>query len=298
MTAIKENFSDLILPGLRKVFIEIAQEPEPMLESLFNVQPSSKPYEQDSSVGQFDDFDEFNGTIAFDDVTQGYDVKYEFTEYAKGFKIGRSLADDDLYGIISKKPEGLARAAKRTREKHGASLFNNAFTTETSTWLDGCELCASDHSSPVSGVSTQSNEGTTALSATAVESYRQLMKMYKGDRGEILDCDGDLILTPLGLEETAWEIINSKGKVDQSTNNANFHEGKYKLAVWRRLTDANNWFLIDSTLMKTYLLWFDRVKPEFAKDTDSNTLIAKFTAYMRYGYGWSAWQFIYGSLVS
>lgn len=68
------------------------------------------------------------------------------------------------------------------------------------------------------------------------------MTGFSGDRAEKLDIMPDLILIPRNLEETAWEIISSKGKVDTADNNANFHFGKYKLAVWDWLNDSNNWF--------------------------------------------------------
>jgi hypothetical protein len=45
--------------------------------------------------------------------------------------------------------------------------------------------------------------------------------------------------------------------------------------------------------MKEFLLWFDRIKPEFYKDSEFDTLVAKFAGYMRYSYGWSDWRWIY-----
>jgi len=297
MTAIREAFGDLLEAGLRTIFTEVTPDPSYLREKIFTVKSTSNPQEKDSSVGQFSDFDEFDGTVNYDDVYQGWDKTYSWTEYAKGFKISRSMYDDDRYNIINKKPDGLKRAAERTKEKHAASVFNEAFTTEP-TDGDGAELCASDHSSNVSGVATQSNEGTTGLSATAVESTRQLMVQFKGDVGELLSVRMDALIVPTQKEEVAWEIINSSGKLDVTTNNRNFHEGKYKAFVWEFLTDSNNWFAVDTELMKKFLLWFDRVKPEFMQDKDSDTLIAKYIAYMRYGYGWSGWQWIYGHLVT
>jgi hypothetical protein len=47
----------------------------------------------------------------------------------KGIKIERKLVDDDQYSVINKRPQQLALVARRSREKHGASVFNNAFNT-------------------------------------------------------------------------------------------------------------------------------------------------------------------------
>ena len=144
---------------------------------------------------------------------------------------------DDQQRVIDRFPKGLATSANRSREKLGAQLLNLAFTYEDTAQGDGTELCASDHPSNVSGVATQSNEGTLALSATSVETTRLLMYDFVDDIGEQISVNPDTILIPRDLEETGWEIINSKGKVDTADNNANFHQGKYKLMVWDRLNE-------------------------------------------------------------
>ena len=95
-------------------------------------------------------------------------------------------------------------------------------------------------------------------------------------------------------EELAWEVINSKGKVETANNNRNFHYGRYNLAVWDRLTDSANWFMYDSKLCKIFMLWLDRVKGDFNYDRDFETLVAKWSVYERYECNHAAWQFIYG----
>ena len=306
MPATSENFGDLLEPGLRKIFTEQYNEIPSMLGALFNIQDSSTSYEKDSSVGSFDDFPAFQGQISYDEVYQGYDVTYTAVEFAKGFKIERKLFDDDLYNIIAKKPSGLARSAKRSREKYGAQLFNNAFsgsgtiTVSGTTVLSNSEalsLCNTAHTSTATAT-TQGNKGTSALSPTSVEATRILMAGFLDDRDNLISVIPNLLLVPRNLEETAYEIIASKGIVDSAENNENFHYGKYQLAVWDFLTDSNNWFMLDSSMMKDFLQWFDRIPLEFFQDKSFDTLISKFAAYMRFSFGWSDWRFIYGHQVS
>jgi hypothetical protein len=118
------------------------------------------------------------------------------------------------------------------------------------------------------------------------------------DRGELMLMNYDTILCTVNNEEDAWEIINSTGKVNTANNNPNFHQGRYKLAVWDRLTDSNNWFMMDSKLCKMFILWWDRVKSEFKYDRDFDTLVAKWSIYMRYSAGWADWRPVYGHNVS
>ena len=52
--------------------------------------------------------------------------------------------------------------------------------------------------------------------------------------------------------------------------------------------------MVDEILMKINLLWFDRMKLELNEDVAFNTYEARFSAYMRYSYGWSDYIWIYG----
>jgi phage major head subunit gpT-like protein len=306
MPAISENFGDLLTPGLRKIFTEQYNELPSMIGALYNIQDSNVSYEKDSSVGSFDDFPVFQGQVSYDEVYQGYNVTYSHVEFAKGFKVERKLFDDDLYNVIARKPSGLARAAKRSREKYGAQLFNNAFAGTGTLVISGTtvlsnsealSLCNTAHTS-TAVTSTQSNSGTSALSPTSVEATRIAMAGLKDDRDNLISVIPDLILVPRSLEETAYEIIATKGKVDSAENNENFHYGKYKLAVWDFMTDSNNWFMIDSAMMKDFLNWYDRVPLEFFQDKSFDTLIAKYASYMRFSLGWSDWRWIYGHNVT
>ena len=290
------NWQDLLEKDFRKIYFDQYKILPAMIPDLFNVQRSEAAFEKTSAVGQVPDFTEFTGKIAEVDPVQGYDKTYTFTEYASKIEIQRKLAADDQYRVMSRYPKNLATAASRSREKLGAAVYALAFTFEP-TDGDGTELCASDHPSNVAGIATQSNEGTLSLSATNVETTRLNMHGFKNDIGELISMNPDTITAPRALEQTAWEIINSKGKVDTANNNANFHQGKYKLIIWDRLTDTNNWFVSDFGMQKDYLLWWNREPVQFFQDKDSNTLTAIFLGYYRVGTGWDDWRWIFGQLV-
>lgn len=294
MPLVQENFADLIEPGLRKVFADVFNKQESMLPVLFNMQSSDKAVEHDLEMGDIANLEPFEGTIPYDDTGEGYKTDYTHLEYARGIKVERRLVINDLYNVINRRPASLALAAARRREADGASVFNNAFNS-ANTGGDSLSLCNSAHTSRVGG-SNQSNTGTDAFSATAVETARQLMVAYKTNRDNVISIKPDLLIVPHQLEEKAYELINSTGKTDTAQNNANFHKGKYKLAVWNNyLTDNNNWFLVDSNMMKMFLLWFDREPVQFFKDRDFDSLQAKFAAYAYYSFGWSDWRWVYGS---
>lgn len=165
----------------------------------------------------------------------------------------------------------LAMVAKRTQEKHAATVFNSAFNTTVFSGGDGLALCSTAHTF-VGTSTTVSNSGTTALSATAVEATRLLMRQFTDETDNLMIARGDTLLVPPQLEEAAWEIVNASGKLDTADNNPNFNKGKYKIIVWDYLSDSNNWFMIDSKMAKMYLKWFNRIPTEFNKDKDFDTL--------------------------
>lgn len=290
------NWPDLLEKDFRKIHMDEYRSLAVMVPDIYNVMQSEAAFEKTSQVGTVPDFVEFTGKVNEVSPKQGYDKTFVFTEYTAKIEIQRKLAADDQYRVMSRLPKGLATSASRSREKLGAQIYALAFTFAP-TDGDAVSLCSTAHPSNVSGVANQSNSGTTALSATAVESVRILMHGYQDDIGEKISVDPDTITVPRNLEQTAWEIINTKGKVDTADNNANFHQGKYKLVIWDRLTDTSNWFLSDYKMQKDFLLWWNREPIQFFQDKDSNTLVAIYIGYYRVGTGWDDWRWVYGSNV-
>lgn len=294
---VSEQNANLLEPIIRKVLDDGLRLIPSMLPNIFNMQSSSKAIETNLGYGGTPDWEDFNGKVQYVDAKEQFPITYTHVEKTSGLQIERKLIDDDQLGVIKKKGRGLGTAATRTREKSGASMFNNGFT-DTSLGGDSLALLSTAHTSKTPGVNTQSNRGTSALSATAVEATRILMRDFRNWEGEKVSISPDLLLVPVNLEQTAWEIIASKGKVETANNNANFHFGKYKLAVWDFLTDSNNWFMLDSILRDEMVNWYDRVTTEINRDTDLDTLIARFVGYMRYSFGFDDWRWVFGSLVS
>ncbi len=233
------NWPDLMVKDLSKIYMDEYPKLPVMSPEFYTIMDDvSGSYYKASNVGAVPDHQEFTGRIGVVEPVQGYDKTHTFTEYAAQIQIQHRLASDDWYGVVKKIGSGLSESANRSREKLGASQYNLAFTLEP-TDGDGTELCASDHPSPVSGIATQSNEGTSVLGAGTVESTRLLMADFRDDQGEMMSMEMDTIAIPINLEQTGWEIINSTGKVDTANNNANFHKGKYKMLVWKRFNQID-----------------------------------------------------------
>ena len=264
--------------------------------SLFATLNSTKSKETDLRIGGFKDPVEFTGTVHYTDAERGFEIEYAHTQYALGFQVERALADDMQYDNIFVRAQELGVAFARKRRKDAASVFNNAFATGTAGY-DGNPLCDTLHNRSRIDSTNVINEKALSLTSNNLETTIVAMQDLGDDIGEEITIIPDILVVPRALRKTGMEIVESE-KVPESANNAiNVHDGM-RLLVDPYLTDSNNWFVVDSTMAKRYLKWYDRTMPEFANTGDFDTLIRKYRGYMRYSFGWSDFRWIYGNLVA
>ena len=296
-------FGDLLDPRFQKIFVDTLKPLPDMLGEVYTMVPTNGRNNMTwSEVGTLTDWDEFTGTVAYSSLNQGYDVTMTPVEFTKGVQVNRKLYDDDQYHIMDQKPKSMAESLYRTRQKHGARIFNNANSVDTLFYShsEGVALCSNSHTT-TSGASTAAgfdNLTTASLTATAVFAKRLQMVGYRGDQAERIEVMPDELWYPPDLSEQAYEIIKSAGKVDTANNNRNFNEGRYKTYEWRYLTDTNNWFMCDSAMRKQFLFWQDRIPAEFAMIEDFDSLVAKWRGYCRHGMTYVNWRWIDGAIVS
>lgn len=267
------------------------------VQQFFNRQNSNRAQEKDQGVGGFGNVPEYTGAIQYDNFDLLYSQSYQHKTYALGMSIEQTLIEDEEYGVMSNRARQMGIAFDRTREVHAASIFTNAFS---SSYLGGDSkaLCATDHPRSPSDATTQSNKGTSALTHDAVIAAAIAMMQFTDARGNPANITPDTILVPVSLMPTAQVIAGSALKSGTANNDTNVNGG-YRVVTSSYLTDATDWFLIDSRMAMMYLNWFDRVLPEFVEDpTSSYNLEVKYRGRMRYSFGWDHWMWIYGNQVS
>ena len=298
------QFGDLLDIRFQKIFDDNFPQLNDMLPELYRFEPNNGRIDMRfSQVSGYGDIPEFSGAVTYQSAAQGFDTTITPKEFASGIQVERRLFDTDQTAIMTQRPAGLARAAQRTRQKHGARPFENAFSIDTFFYnnSEGVALCSNSHLTNVQSASTASgfdNLVVTALTATALATARIQMRGFRDAAANIGDVEPDEILFPKELYEIAFEINSSMGKVDTAENNRNVHFGRYKMVEWSHLSDPNNWFLMDGSLRGDSLKWFDSVPVEFASAEDLDTLVAKWRLYMVYGNGHLDWRWILGAQVS
>lgn len=300
------NFGKLLEPGLRKLFYETFDEVPEQYSKIFHVKNSKKAREVDYGLGAMPIWSEFGTainkdltgtavteaempTVPYVTIPAGLERIYVHKEFAQGFMVERKMVDDEQYGAIEKMPKDLARAGRYKVEMDAVSLLTKGFTENG---YDGKPLFAKDHPLLKSG-ETCSNLIEGELNVENLQKAIIAMRSMKDEAGKKVVFKADTLIVPPALEFKAIELLNSVNQPDSELNNVNSIRGKLKIVVMEFLKSDTAWFVMDSTRHELNFFW--RVRPEFKREEDFDTLVAKYRGYMRYSYGYSDFRGIVGS---
>lgn len=300
-THISSDWADLLVPGLRTVFMNSYDMMGEEFSKIFKVKTSKQATEKELGMGAFTPWVErINDTdnVTYQKINEGLLRTFTHKEFASGFSVGKRLYEDELYGVINKMAEDLGNAGKTKVETDAASIFNSGFSYSATAGdvnnnYDGKALFASDHPYEGGKAGTQSNLITGALSDTKLKEAITSMRTLLDNGGKKIIFTPDTIVVPPQLEWLAMELTKSAQKVGTSDNDINTLAGRLKVVVYDYLTDSDAWFVLDSRRHGLNFFW--RVNPEFDKAKDSDNFVAKYNGRMRYSYGISDWKGICGS---
>lgn len=293
------DFGALLEPKLRKVFYETYDEVPEQYSKLFKVHNSKKAQEIDYGVGAFKPWTKFGTSMSkvgdsepmpsvhYQKIPAGLERIYIHEEFAEGFMVERKFVDDEQYRVIEKMPADLARAGRYKVEEDAHSVFNNAFTNKG---YDGKPLIAADH--PLLGGGTCSNYVDGVFSDETLKKATTLFRQQKDEAGKLIQLKPDTLVVPPAQEWLAYELLKSAQKPGSDLNDINSLRDRFKIIVDDFLTDDEAVFLMDSKRHNLNFFW--RVRPEFKRDGDFDTLVAKYRGYMRYSYGYSDFRGIIG----
>ena len=222
-----------------------------------------------------------------------FDYELPNKHYEATLQVDRDNLADDQLGAIKIRIADLARKAKL----HPRKLFFEALLAGTTELCyDGQFFFDTDHSEGDSG--TQSNlltgTGTTlAQLQTDFIAARAAMENFKDDQGEPLN-EGELslyIVAPPALRGRFEELINAS----IISNTTNTLKGAAKLLTTSRITDVNDWYLIETSgTLKPFIKQI-RQSPVFEalEGNSDRGFMSKRFAYgidHRMGFGYGLWQ--------
>jgi hypothetical protein len=296
MSAIRGNFQDELDPALRKIFFDRYDEEPQVMPMVFNIMTSDRDSEKLSGATGFGKMVQTSelGSLDYEDPLAMYKTTITHLKYTKGFKVSQELVEDDQHNVISQMPRALAKSVVYTTEYHGASVFNNAFSTSYTSYGDGLPLCSTKHTR-ADGGTAQSNASSSEIvfSESNLETGRLALEKALNDKGQIVNFKADTLLIPIELRKSAQIITESTMRPGTANNDVNVYDGVFKVIPWRYLTNTTAWFLMDKS---NHLIdWIWRVRPEFKNDFNFDADAALYKVRVRFGFGWADWRGVWGS---
>ena len=293
------SFAKALWPGVNAFYGQAYDEFPVEYTGLFETQSSTKAFEEDVGVTGFGlaAVKSEGGSVAYDDMRQGFLTRYNHVAYALGFIITEEMIEDDQYMLVAnKKANALAFSMRQTKEIVGANVYNRAFNSSY-TGGDGLEMCSTAHVNVTGG--TWANELATAadISEAALEQALIDMGKWTNDRGLKIAVMPQKLIIPVDLQFDVERILMSPLQSGNSNNDINTLKsmGKFPggVVINHYLTDTDAWFI--RTNCPDGLKHMERVGDTFSEDNDFDTNNLKYKARARYSFGWTDPRGIYGS---
>lgn len=193
---------------------------------------------------------------------KSYTTKVVYNSYGGAVEVTKLQIEDRDFEAELDEMKDMSRVANYSVDESSMQLFNGGFSTTVEvngydmTWYgDGEELFSTVHPTTTPGGSTQSNASSTGiqLSHDNFETARLALDLQQEDNGLALAFTGThTLVTPLALEKTAMETLNSELTPENSNNAINVFRGGYDLMTSKFLDSTNGgsntaWFLVNST---------------------------------------------------
>lgn len=307
MPLTRSDMSNLLLSGIKQLFFETLESLNQGSdwERLAMPVDSGKDQEKYAWLGSVPRMREFVGERQINAMIESsYSIVNKTWESTLG--IDRTAIEDDQCGQIRIRVQSLAQEAKRHVEELVFGMLSSGFA---STCFDGQYFFDTDHVTVGADYQTaQSNKGTSALSATALQAAITAMARFKDDRGRPMGVSADTLAVPPDLEWTAREILESvywpesTGTSSYQKMPNNVLKGRLELVVSPYLTDTSDWFVLCTRGIIKPLILQKRTPVEFESlegSTESGFMRDQFLygVRSRYNAGFGMWQYAYGSQV-
>ena len=223
--AIRQNYSDLfganMLPVLEELFrAELEMHPS-RREQLFKVVSHDRDIWQATELHDLELFEnvEEGSEYSFKRPKQGASKTLTIDKFGLGFSVSEEMVEDAKFEVIADMVRKLARSARESQEIQAMNIFNNGFSSETTS--DGQPIFDLAHTLP-SGL-TYRNELATAsdLSVTSLDTaLSDFETQFIGDSGIIYNIQPKMLVVHPSQKRFAKELIGSDLKVnDVSSDN-------------------------------------------------------------------------------
>jgi hypothetical protein len=291
------QFSELLAPGLRKIFFQSYKEKEEQYRKVANFKTSKRNYEDDLELfglGSMPEKPEGTGTI-YQDPGQGGKKRYSWTSYGLGFRVTVEMWEDDLYAQMKKMPRELGKSGRNIREVKFFNLLNNGFTTEFGFTKNGASEALFNTAHTLLGGGTQANRSAidADFGIASLEAAILLFDNMVDEMGFPITVTAHKLVHSPAIKQTVREILKSPMRPDTTNNaiNAVREDGVTPVMV-NYLSNVSSWFLFAD---EHDFNFFERTPLRFQSGDDFDTGDAKYKAFQRFGVGAGDYRGSFGS---
>lgn len=248
----------------------------------------------------------FHGEASFRSILdKSFDIKAE--EFQDGYEaeLYKIFTEVWAYKLWQQAPGRFIEAEKEFRIESVAALLEAGASTalgyDSAVNFFSTSHKANFHDASAGTWGNLSSGGKTVLSLDNIQDeVSDMMTSVKDENGKLMRVQPDTIIVPVGLELPLTVLLAQNlvanfgpGSADVAIDNP--WKGKLRVIGARDLTDANDWYLVDSNLAKQIPLWItmrqnmpaslaNRFWDE-SSDFFKNTGRIKVSSHIWYGFG-------------
>lgn len=289
MPTTRNQFSQLIAPGLLKVIFQTLEQFPEEYSHFLKVAPTDRAYEEDqiiAGLGAIKKKPE-GKPIEYDDPIQGGSVRYIPDSFALAWQITREARDDEKYNVFRRVPEALSRSMKDKVERIGADVLNLSFTTLTT--ADGVSFMNTAH--PLLGGGTYSNRlnPDAGISVTAIQDMIILFENMVDERNLRMQLRPQYLWIPPEQQFIVSRVLQSSMDPESGNRSVNPVYGRLEPYVLHFLSATTPWW-VSSGDYYNYAQFFWRTKPEMESTDDFETKGTKHSIFFRCVAGVTDWR--------
>lgn len=299
MTLVKSDIGPLLTAGLKTAFFQTFAETPAQWPQVATVINSDKDTEQYAWLGALPGMREFIDERQPGDLTP-YSYAIKNRTWEATVSVERTAIEDDQYGQIGLRVRQMATVSKQHLDQLVFGLLAQGFAA----------LCYDGQ--PFFGThtqgATQSNKGTDALSAQALQDAITAVMRFTDDQGRPAGVMPTLLVVPPELTWEAQTLLHSgvypDAVVTANQNlGANPLQGLLSLVTTPYLSDPGSWFLLDTRRVVRAIVLQMRKDFEFgALEANTETGFLRdqylYGVRARYNVGYGDWRAAFGSQVA
>lgn len=301
MPANTGQFSQLLAPGIRKIFFQHLKLRPPQYTRIANMLTSERAYEEDlemMGLGTMPVKDE-GSPIIYQDAKQGGKVRATHISFGMGFRITVEMWEDDLYGPMRKMPRELAKAANNVRDVRFFNMLNNGFVAAANIGFlkNGVNEALFSTAHTLLGGGTLANRSAVDadLGIASLEAAVLLFDNLVDETGFPITLQPKMIVASPSLKQIGRELLGSEFKPYTSGNEINaVREEGLRMEIVNFLTNANSWALL-AEKGEHDLNFYQRTATQFQNGDDFDTGDAKFKGFQRFSVSVGEWRGTFGS---